>query len=132
MKGPTVRWAAKGRARRTEKPPRSRERGWMTSETMSLLSVTSGLTSLRVWPQHPDQVREILTASLALALLAGACSQRAPALAPSDVDAARTVAAPIRDAAADQPRDAQPDLPPDGAAGPRPRAHHAAAPHAQP
>ncbi|HXJ20194.1 MAG TPA: AgmX/PglI C-terminal domain-containing protein [Polyangia bacterium] len=77
------------------------------------------------------KVREILTAALALAV-AGACSRQAPAV-DAGVDRPLVPVAAAHDAAADQARDAQPDLRSDVAGPPpRPRAHHAAAPRPEP
>jgi hypothetical protein len=79
-------------------------------------------------------VREIVTATIALALLAaGACSRSVPAV-DAGADRPAVAVSPARDAAADRPRDAQPDLAPDvGAAPPaRAHAHHAAAPRPEP
>lgn len=68
--------------------------------------------------------------AVALMLVAGAACTRRAAV----VDAARPepAAPPVRDAAVDRPRDAQPDLPPDAEARPRGHAHRAPAARPEP
>src|SRR5215510_1811998 len=46
MKGPTMRWRAWGRARRTEKPPRSTLRGTMINSIASQAGLSPGAGSL--------------------------------------------------------------------------------------